>query len=49
MRPIFTLSLGSTQRIMMGQKIRTVRAGKFEADVELALPNGSVLVRQGHR
>jgi len=48
-RPVFTLSLGSTQRIVMGQKIHTREAGKFVSDVELALPTGSVLARKDHR
>ena len=33
----------------MGQKVRVREAGQFESDVELAIPNGSVLARQGHR
>eukprot|EP00620_Florenciella_sp_RCC1587_P001530 CAMPEP_0182597574 /NCGR_PEP_ID=MMETSP1324-20130603/86525_1 /TAXON_ID=236786 /ORGANISM="Florenciella sp., Strain RCC1587" /LENGTH=123 /DNA_ID=CAMNT_0024815335 /DNA_START=243 /DNA_END=614 /DNA_ORIENTATION=- len=47
-RPVFTLSLGSTQRIVMGQKIHIHEAGKFVSDVELALPTGSVLARKDH-
>jgi len=50
LRPIFTLTLGSDQqqRIVMGQKVRVREAGQFESDVDLAIPNGSVLARQSH-
>ena len=37
-RPIYTVSLQSSQQLVLGQKIRTPCAGVFESDVHVEVP-----------
>mmetsp|Transcript_17190 Transcript_17190/g.44701 ORF Transcript_17190/g.44701 Transcript_17190/m.44701 type:complete len:146 (+) Transcript_17190:84-521(+) len=47
-RPVYTVSMLSSQRICIGQTVRTPTAGDFGAEFTMLLPRRSILTREKH-